>query len=355
MYNLLKASSNLRVRISAVVLIFLLIFPILFFTTGGYRGGMPCFFILAVVLTVILLESIWRVVFTLLEVTLYLFCFLMAHNCPGTVLYTPYDTEKAVMVGCLVSALVLAVVIYYYFKAYHKRQKELETTNGMKTEFLQDIRHEIRNPLHVISLGVDYLHECAESCNEEAEQTLKAIQSEAIRLGRMIDGMVEMATMNESPASRMRVDFAQILSKCAEASRFHLEENRNILRIDITPGLPHVFAEAEQLARVVINLLSNAINCTQNGVISLEAKTDEGYVIVSVKDTGEGISPALLPRVFERGVSGKGGKGYGLSICQTIVEAHGGTIEIESEENAGTCITFTIPAYGGQREVMEHE
>jgi signal transduction histidine kinase len=226
----------------------------------------------------------------------------------------------------------------------------LEKHNRMKTEFLQDIKHEVRNPLHVISLGTDFVNQCIEmkDMDAEARNALSTIQNEALRLGRMVNGMVELANMSGSPASRKRIDFAEILSHAAETARLSAEKKYNALRVDISPGLPYVYGEAEQLERVPVNLLENANICTRNGTIAIEAKHSGEYITVSVSDTGEGIDPDLLPRVFMRGVSGRGGKGYGLSMCRTIIEAHGGEIDIESEIGKGTTVTFTIPVYGGQ-------
>ena len=171
----------------------------------------------------------------------------------------------------------------------------------------------------------------------------------------MINGMVEMATMSGNAANRERADFAELLLNCYEAFRLQMERKNTMLRVNIPPGLPFVYAEAEQLMRVPVNLLSNAVNATQNGEIILEASAENNYITVNIGDNGEGISPEFLPHVFERGVSGKGGKGYGLSICKTIVEAHGGEISIESEPGGGTVVTFSIPVYGGQNEARNNE
>jgi signal transduction histidine kinase len=96
--------------------------------------------------------------------------------------------------------------------------------------------------------------------------------------------------------------------------------------------------------------MSNAAENLQGGKITVTAALNESgsFIIVRVKDNGSGIAPELLPRLFERGVSGRGGTGYGLFICKTIVDAHGGNIEIDSESNGGTTVTFTVPVYGGQ-------
>jgi signal transduction histidine kinase len=148
------------------------------------------------------------------------------------------------------------------------------------------------------------------------------------------------------------VDFTALLKKSAEAFRITLQD-KNHLRVDIATDLPDVFVEKDGFKQVVTNLLTNAAKHSQ-GDITLTARVKEKYITVKVSDNGEGIPPELLPKVFRRGISGKGGTGYGLYICKTIVEAHGGTIEIESETDGGrlpgkgTTVTFTVPVYGGQ-------
>jgi len=104
---------------------------------------------------------------------------------------------------------------------------------------------------------------------------------------------------------------------------------------------------------VIANLLSNANKHTHDGVIELKMEdassgdvgSDAQFVCVSVRDTGEGIPIDILPEIFERGISGSGGTGMGLAICKNIIEAHGGTIEVESKQGEGTRVTFTVPVY----------
>ena len=237
----------------------------------------------------------------------------------------------------------------------------LRKLSRMKTEFLQDIKHEVRNPLHVISMRTDYINLCIDTGKrtEDARKALQIIQDEAIRLGRMINGMVELATTEGMETSRKKVDFEAMLNHSAETARLLAEQNGNTLSIEIAPDLPYVHAEAGQLSRVPANLLENANNNTRGGEIIIKASAFDNYITVTIKDTGDGIDPKLLPRIFERGVSGEGGKGYGLSISKTIIEAHGGTIKAESGEwkpgsdghGCGTVVTFTIPVYGGQDEL----
>ena len=342
----------------SVAVIFFGLFTVLL-VTGGVNGSLLLLPLLGVLFTVMLLKGLRGLLVACGEIFYYVAVLVLL-----TLRTQQHQGFSAVDMGLgfFVHCGALTVCIFSMMQLYDRQQKELEEANNalhelnrMKTEFLQDIKHEIRNPLHVISLGTDYVKSRigAPGGAEEALGALDIIQNEAIRLGRMVNGMVELATMSDSPKNREKVDFAALLRHCAETARLQAEQSKNTLRVELAPDLPYVYAEAEQLERVPVNLLSNAVNATENGEIALEASVESNYITVRVRDTGEGIPPALLPRVFERGVSGKGGKGgkgYGLAICKTIVEAHGGEIKIKSGQGKGTAVTFTIPVYGGQSE-----
>ena len=346
----------------SIICVFLGVFPALFFSNSGYYSSIPYFFVFAVVFTVFMLEGKQALIVAGIEIVFYLGLYLFAYYFPESVMGGIPD-ERTMLISVIVGSggvsLSLGWALHTFFRLYNEQQKRLDEqnavlaqTNRLKTEFLQDIKHEVRNPLHVISLGAGIVSSYMEGQVDAgtAQTALNAVQNEALRLGRMISGMVELANMSEHPASREKLDFAAMLRKCAGASKLQAEKKRIALRLDIAADLPYVYAEAGQLERVPVNLLQNAVNSTNDGEISVEAAADRQYITVRVSDTGVGIPRELLPRVFERGVSGRGGKGYGLSICRTIVEAHGGTIEIESEPGKGTAVTFTIPVYGGQGE-----
>jgi len=251
-------------------------------------------------------------------------------------------------------------------KAVTEEKLALENLSQMKTGFLEDIKHEVRNPLHVISLGVDYVSKNLNQKSNEADaiKVLATMQNEALRLGKMVEGMVELANMEGSKTSRKKIDFAALITSCAENYQLKLASNQNMLQTKIPEDLPFVYGESEQLTRVIINLLSNANDSVTNGKIYIEAFNDKDYNIVRILDNGCGIDPGLMSRLFERGVSGKGHDGFGLPICKTIIEAHGGELRVESGELkvesrgaeavagfefiSGTVVNFTIPVYGGQ-------
>ncbi|MDR2166690.1 MAG: sensor histidine kinase [Clostridiales bacterium] len=229
----------------------------------------------------------------------------------------------------------------------------LDRLNRTKSEFLQDMNHEIRTPLTVIASGIDYVDGQIDENDENMQQTraaLETIRNQTQRIGRMLSGMAALADMGEPGENRKRVNFTKLLENTVEAFRIQLDKHGNSLHVDIAPDLPDIFVEYDRFAQVIVNLMANAAQNLQDGQITVTAHLNNraSFIVVRVKDNGDGIAPEILPRIFERGVSGRGSTGYGLFICKTVVEAHGGSIEIQSEQGAGTTATFTVPVYGGQ-------
>ncbi|MCL2107634.1 MAG: HAMP domain-containing histidine kinase [Oscillospiraceae bacterium] len=349
-----------------VIAVFIVLFPLLYFTGNGYGGNMPMFFVLAIVFTALMLEGWARAILISAEFLLYTVCYLVEYRFTGPLaaFATEYDHMLSILVGLVSVGIMLFAVVTLYMRIYNNQQKQLEKANHaleelnrMKTEFLQDMSHEMQNPLTTITRCIGHAGSRLELPDGlgAARDVLNIAEDEALRLGRMVASMVNLAAMSGSAEGREKINFAEILSNCAEMFRLQLNNRGNALHVDIDPGLPPVYGIADSLKQVPINLLANAARHTGNGAVTLEASLESGFITVVVRDTGEGIPPELLPRVFERGVSSNKSPGYGLSICRTIVEAHGGEIQIESEQGKGTAVTFTIPAYGGQSEARRHE
>jgi signal transduction histidine kinase len=274
-----------------------------------------------------------------------------------------FDSERAMLVFVFYAAAAVFIATMREVEEAKMQEQRLTAKtdllvklNRSKTEFLQDMSHEMKAPMTVIAAGIDVAESVIgkETIDvDKAKNVLETIRGETQRLGRMVSGMVAMASMNETGENRKRVDFAALLTGSAGAFRMTLTELGNSLDVKIAPDLPDIFVEHDRIKQVITNLLNNAAEHTAGGGISLAASAQGKYITVTVTDTGSGITPELLPRVFMRGVSGKGATGYGLYLCKTIVEAHGGTISIESEPDKGTAVTFTVPVYAGQEAGQE--
>ncbi len=342
-----------------IIVIFLGLFPIMFFTAGGYHSGMPSFFVFAVAFTILMLEGRNAIVMSVVEILLYLVICLIAFRYPELVKTwnTEQDMLTDVIVGFVSVSAVLGTMLYLHFKLYNEQQKKLDEQNHIlerisrsKTEFLSNTSHEMRTPLTVISVNVQTVTEILEDMGEmvrdsEAALLLQNAQQEIMRLSRMVGGMLTLASMSEITDKRA-VDFTTLLRGSAEMFSLYLKKRGNRLNMEIAEGL-HVFGNADLLAQVMANLLQNASAYTRQGEITLRANKTGHEVLVMVRDTGDGISADLLPHVFERGVS-TGGAGFGLYLCKTVVESHGGRIWIESEQGRGTMVSLALPTYEGQ-------
>jgi signal transduction histidine kinase len=151
------------------------------------------------------------------------------------------------------------------------------------------------------------------------------------------------------------VRIEDVIQSAVESFRLEADAKDQSLKTDIAPSLPVLIADAEQIRRVLENLLSNAIrNTPRGGEIIITAARREDYVSVSVADTGRGIPPEYLPRLFNHFLSApgalSGGTGLGLAISKRLIEAHGGQISAQSQVGLGATITFTLPV---AREYVE--
>ena len=226
----------------------------------------------------------------------------------------------------------------------------LAQVNRSKTQFLANTSHEMRTPLTVISVDVQTVMGLLKRMDgvtddAEAQGLLRDAQAEIMRLSRMVHGMLSLNALADS-AGKDKIDFSAMLGNTVEMMRLLLSKQDSQM-VTESPGELSVFGSTDLLSQVIINLLQNAATHTSSGVIELQAAEHGGEIKVTVSDNGSGISPALLPHVFERGVS-DGGTGFGLFLCKTVVESHGGRIQIESREGDGTTVAFTLPVYQGQ-------
>lgn len=342
-----------------IIGIFFGLFPMLFFSMGGYHSGMPSFFVFAVVFTVFMLEGKKAILFSVFEVLFYIALCMVAYLRPN--LINPFAQELDVLLDVIISLVtvstVLGVCLYIHFRMYNAQQKKLDEQNAIlaqsnrtKTEFLANASHEMRTPLTVTSVNVQTVMEILEDMGEtvndpEAIKLLQGAQSEIMRLSRMVGGMLTLASISEN-TDRQKLDLAPLMQSGIEMLRLSLDKRGNIVQTAIEPGLS-VFGNADLLAQVLTNLLQNAGVHTENGTVSISAKKQGSVITVEVQDTGGGIAPEMLPHVFERGVS-TGGTGFGLYLCKTVVESHGGKIWIESEPGIGTSVYYTLPVYEGQ-------
>ena len=343
--------------IITVIVVFFVVFPAMFFSSGGYKGGMPAFFVLAVAFTVFMLEGKKAILFSVAELLIYIAACLVAYFRPVTVNEFAEEWEELadIVSAFVVVSIVLGTSMFLHFRLYNANQRKLDEQNDLlakasqaKTEFLANASHEMRTPLTIISVNVQTVIEILEDMSfidTSSEDLLRNAQGEVMRLARMVGGMLTLASMSEN-VERQSVDFSTLAQGSTDMLRLNIQRRGNTFETDIEPCLK-TFGNADLLAQVISNLLQNAGAHTTGGVISFTAEGSGSEIVVTVCDNGSGISPELLPYIFERGVS-DGGTGFGLYLCKTVVESHGGRIWLDSEQGEGTKAVFTLPVYEGQ-------
>ena len=225
----------------------------------------------------------------------------------------------------------------------------LETAFAQQKQFASDAAHELRTPVTVI-LTQTQMALARERDAAGYKQTVEACQRAAQRMRRLIESLLELARFDagQEVLKRMQFDLARTVADSVELVQTLAEERGVKIISEIEPL--EITGDAERLAQVITNLLTNAIQYNRpDGKVRLELHAENGLAVLKIADTGQGIVPEDLPRVFERfyradkSRTGAGNAGLGLSICKAIVEAHGGTIEVTSEPNVGTTFTVRLP------------
>jgi len=222
---------------------------------------------------------------------------------------------------------------------------ELDRMRRFERDLMTDLAHEIRTPLAVMSSYAQLAAKDLRRLEADPQTTddLSILQDEAERLASLTSGLLELYRGHGDASRRASLELGGLLNQAGRLFAPMMKRNNNELRLDVAADLPPVHASADEITQVVLNLLSNANAHTHGGEVALTARLEQGSITVTIDDTGQGIEPELLPRVFERGVTDGGGAGIGLDICQKVIVSHGGNISIENRPTGGTTARFDLP------------
>ena len=228
---------------------------------------------------------------------------------------------------------------------------ELRKLETIRRDFIANLSHELRTPITSLKALTETLRDGAIEQPSVAKDFLDKMNAEVDRLAQMVQEMGDLSRIESGEAllQRRSVNIADIVVRAVERLKAQSERAELRLETQIASGLPRVSADEGRVEQVLLNLIHNAIKFTPpGGRIDVKARVDGNNLLVSVSDTGVGISPDDLPRVFERFYKADraragGGTGLGLAIAKHIVEAHGGRIWAESVEGKGTTFSFTLP------------
>jgi signal transduction histidine kinase/DNA-binding response OmpR family regulator len=239
---------------------------------------------------------------------------------------------------------------------------DAEGASRAKDEFLAVLGHELRNPLAPIltALHIMRLRDGDRSANERA-----IIERQAQHLVGLVDDLLDVSriTRGKVELKKRRTEVSEVVAHAIEMASPLLEQRQHNLAVDVPPRGLVIDCDPARLGQVLSNLLTNAAKYTEHGgQISVMAREARGQVTISVRDTGIGIAPEMLPRVFDMFVQerqaldrAQGGLGLGLTIVRSLVALHGGTIDVRSEgRGRGAEFVVTLPAAAaGEAETVD--
>jgi signal transduction histidine kinase len=238
--------------------------------------------------------------------------------------------------------------------ALRERATALEEADRVKTDFVANMSYELRTPLTSIGgfaelLGGGYAGELTSKARDYVSAILESVE----RLSKLINDVLDLTTGDTRGVAleKERVDVAGLCRAAVETAKPRAAEKNQKLEFEISASAGHVFGDARRLRESVEHVLQNAIAYSdRKGRISLVADGDKKQAVIRIRDNGSGIDEEDLPRVFNRfdrvseaGVRGEAALGLGLPLTQQFIEAHGGTVELESKKGEGTLVTLTIP------------
>lgn len=361
-----------------IVVIFMFLFPIMFFKSGGYKGGMPSFYIFGILFTIFMLEG-WLMFFCVwLELIIYIFTIGIAYYYPDTVIW--FQSEKEIVVdvltGVVVSSASLGVAMYLHFRIYKKQQiflsqarEEAMEANRAKSTFLANMSHEIRTPINVM-LGMNEMI-LRESESREVVQYAKSVERAGNYLLSLINNILDITRIESKKLDIIEEKFSlrQLVQEVCLIGAKQAEAKNLEFVVDVEETLPkYLEGDALHIKQVILNLINNAVKYTKKGKVFLEVCQEEKQISFSVKDTGIGIKKEDMEALFDmfmradikrhRNIEGSG---LGLTIAKELCEQMGGHIQAESIYGKGSNFTVYFPLKDagtekiGQWKVVEGE
>ena len=256
-----------------------------------------------------------------------------------------FNVQASVAQDCRENG-VCAVLIFHDITAIKRLER-------VRKDFVANVSHELRTPLTSIKGYIEALIDGAKDDPRKSAEFLGIIQKHADQLNALLSDLLQLSTIESGQYQWRRgsVSLPELIEKAVHLLRPLAEKKGQVLSVVPAEGIATLTGDAEKLTEVLINLIDNAVKYTpEGGRITVETRHREGAVEIAVRDSGIGIPPNELPRIFERFYRvdrarsrEMGGTGLGLSIVKHIVEAHGGSVSVESQVGKGSRFVVTLP------------
>ncbi|HEY1729528.1 MAG TPA: ATP-binding protein [Candidatus Baltobacteraceae bacterium] len=234
-------------------------------------------------------------------------------------------------------------------------RSKIADSERVRRDFLADVSHELRTPISSIRLMVETI-QLSDDDPEALRLFLPKMVEELERMTRLIEDLLELARgeAGQVPLHLSKIDLSRLVEDTVVAFQARAEEQEVDLRLD-APGLVEAEVDSKRLTQVIVNLIDNALRHTASkGNVLVGVGAENGEAFLSVKDDGVGIPFKDLPHIFERFYvvdrsrsRGSGGTGLGLAIVKQIIEAHGGSVHVDSELGLGARFSCRLPVKQG--------
>ena len=376
MANYMNRLKNSTIAVCFVVGIAL--FPVMFFVTGGINSGMVCWFSMGLIFIFMLLDGMDFLFMLLTDVAIIIGCYVISYYHPEYVvsLQTKRSVFFDVVQSMMISAFALGSIIKFqksiYEKLYRqaainnddllektlqakKAEKQAQTATEAKSNFLANMSHEIRTPINTI-MGMDemILRETSEKVVEEYALDIKTASQNLLSL---INDILDITKIESGKMGIVKgeYDFMSLMHDVLNNIVLRAKEKNLELKLNIASNIPcNMLGDDIRIKQVLTNIITNAVKYTQEGYIEITTTCKKSFgeyveLTFSVKDTGIGIKPEDIKRMFEsferlevnrnRNIEGAG---LGMTITQNLLKMMGSTLNVDSTYGEGSTFSFTI-------------
>jgi signal transduction histidine kinase len=264
-----------------------------------------------------------------------------------------FDQQELRVLGVLANQGAVALENARLYEDLERTNARLREASRLKSQFLASMSHELRTPLNsIIGFSKVLLNRLDGDLTDKQEAYVRSVYSSSTHLLQLINSILDISRIEAGKLELRPEPFGllELVDECLESSAPLARGKPLKLERDVPLELPPVTADRTKIKQVLLNLLSNAIKFTPHGRVLVRVRQRPEEVHVSVSDTGVGIRPADLGRLFEPFerlehplARQAGGTGLGLAISKKVIEAHGGRMWAESREHAGSTFHFTLP------------